>query len=364
MLPLLVLGYIVAYLDRVNVGFAKLQMVQDLHLSETIYGFGAGIFFLGYFLFEVPSNIVLHRVGARRWLARIMISWGIVSAAMLFVRTAPAFYTLRFMLGVAEAGFFPGVVFYLTQWFPAERRGGVIAILMAAIAVCNIVGGVISGSIMQAFDGAHGLAGWQWLFLLEAAPAIVVGGYMLFHLVDNPGRAPWLDESEKSLLAADLARDARKALEGSYTDALRNWRVWFMCLICFCQTTGLYATSFWLPTIISEMGFTKPLHIGLLTAIPYVAAIVTMTLIARSADKRGERRWHLAVPAAVGSLGLVLSILFADQVVLAIAALSLAVSGILTLGPMFWTLPPLFLRGATAAAGIAVINSSAISVAS
>ena len=357
LLPVLLLGYIAAYLDRVNVGFAKLQMLQELHFSQSVYGLGAGIFFVGYFLFEVPSNLFLHRIGARRWLARIMISWGIISAAMMFARTPAWFYILRFLLGVAEAGFFPGVIFYLTQWYPSQRRGRVVALFMTGIALCSVVGSFLSGWIMQSLDGLNGWAGWQWLFLLEAAPAVAVGGYILWGLTDNIAAAHWLDDEEKSVLATNLAQDTAHVSPGSLANALRDRRVWFACLIYFCAMTGLYGISFWLPTIVSEMGIKKPFQVGVLTAIPYAVAAVGMVLMGRSADKHGERRWHFAVSAALAALGLVLSVLLASQPLAALGALALATFGILSAAPLFWSLPTAYLRGGAAAGGIAVINS-------
>lgn len=355
--PLMLIGYIAAYLDRVNVGFAKLQMLDDLNFSQTVYGLGAGIFFIGYFLFEVPSNMLLHRFGARVWIARIMISWGVISAAMMFVTSTTAFYVLRFLLGLAEAGFFPGVILYLTQWYPAARRGKITAIFMTGIAICSVIGSLLSGWIMQTFDGVHGWAGWQWLFLLEALPAIFIGVYIFFRLTDSIAAAKWLTVEEKSLLTAELARDGEYQSAHSFGDAFRDGRVWFSCLIYFCAMTGLYGISFWMPTIIADMGVQKPLEIGALTAIPYAFAAVGMVLVGRSADQRRERRWHVAIPAALGALGLVLSVLTADHPALAMAALTLATFGILTAAPLFWSLPTAYLSGAAAAAGIAIINS-------
>jgi len=238
--PLMALGYIAAYLDRVNVGFAKLQMLGDLKFSETVYGLGAGIFFLGYFLFEVPSNMMLHRIGARRWLARIMISWGIISAAMMFVTTPASFYALRFLLGAAEAGFFPGVIYYLTQWYPAARRGRIVALFMTAVAVCSVAGSLVSGAIMQAFDGDMGLAGWQWLFLIEALPALAIGVYYLLRLTDNIQVATWLQPEEKAVLAAQLSAEESDVPAGTFIAAFQDWRVWVACLIYFACASGIY----------------------------------------------------------------------------------------------------------------------------
>jgi sugar phosphate permease len=356
-LPLMVLGYIAAYLDRVNVGFAKLQMLGDLHFSQAVYGFGAGIFFVGYFLFEVPSNLILHKVGARRWLARIMISWGIISALMMFVTTPLSFYTLRFLLGVAEAGFFPGVIYYLTQWYPAARRGRIVAIFMTGVAICSVAGSLISGAIMQAFDGVNGWAGWQWLFLLEAMPAIAIGVYYLLRLTDNIEAAAWLKPDEKAMLVSQLLSEDPGRPTGTLKNAFGDARVWLSCLIYFCVTAGIYGMSFWLPTIIADMGVKSTLHIGVLTAIPYAVAAVGMVLVGRSSDRRRERRWHFAVPLALAGLGLILSVQFAQHHAVSLAALTLATFGILAAAPLFWNFPTSFLKGAAAAAGIAFINS-------
>jgi MFS family permease len=357
--PLMVLGYIAAYLDRVNVGFAKLQMLGDLKFSETVYGFGAGVFFVGYFLFEVPSNLMLHRIGARRWLARIMISWGIISAAMMFVTTPASFYALRFLLGAAEAGFFPGVIYYLTQWYPAARRGRIVALFMTAVAICSVAGSLISGAIMQTFDGAHGLAGWQWLFLIEALPALAIGVYYLLRLTDNIQAATWLQPEEKAVLAAQLSAQESDVPAGTFKTAFQDWRVWVACLIYFACASGIYGLGFWLPTIVADLGVKSVLEIGMLTAIPYAVAAVGMVLVGRSSDKHRERRWHFAVSAACGGLGLVLSVLFSNTPVAALAALTLATFGVMSASPLFWNFPTAFLRGAAAAAGIAIINSIA-----
>jgi sugar phosphate permease len=356
-MPLLLMGYIAAYLDRVNVGFAKLQMLEDLSFSQTVYGLGAGIFFIGYFLFEVPSNMVLHKVGARRWLARIMISWGIISASMMFVTTPTSFYVLRFLLGAAEAGFFPGVIYYLTQWYPAARRGRIVALFMTGVAICSFAGSLISGAIMQAFDGVNGLAGWQWLFLLEALPSIAIGVMFLLRLNDNIESAAWLAPAEKASLAAQLQLDTAGKPDGTFRSAFRDARVWIACAIYFCVASGLYGLGFWLPSIIADMGVKSPLEIGLLTAIPYAVAAVGMVLVGRSSDRRDERRWHFAVPAALGGLGFVVSVQFAAVPAVALAALTLATFGVLTSAPLFWNFPTSFLTGAAAAAGIAIINS-------
>lgn len=356
-LPLLLICYLVAYLDRVNVGFAKLQMAADLHLSDAVYGLGAGIFFLGYFIFEVPSNLILHRVGARLWIARIMITWGVISALTMFVTTPAMFYVMRFLLGLAEAGFFPGIILYLTYWYPANRRGRMTTWFMTAVALSGVVGGPISGYILKAFHGTNGWAGWQWLFLLEGLPSIVAGLVVLVALDDRIVHARWLTDDEKRLLARNIEEEETGKEDLKLGAVLTSPRVWLMSLIYFSFVVGLYGVSFWLPTIIKATGVKDAFVIGLLSAIPFAAAVVAMLLVARSADKRRERRWHVALPALAGAIGLVLSVTWAHQTGWAMVALTLATAGIITSLPLFWSLPTAFLAGAGAAAGIAMVNS-------
>lgn len=357
LIPLLFLCYFIAYLDRVNVSFAKLQMLADLKLSDTVYGLGAGIFFIGYFIFEVPSNVVLHRIGARFGIARIMISWGLISSAMSWVSGSTSFYVLRFLLGAAEAGFFPGIILYLTYWYPAERRGRITALFMTAVAASGVLGSAVSGWILEYFDSAYGWAGWQWLFLLEGIPAVLLGIFVLAFLDDNIADATWLSAQEKNILSEAIARDAGHKKEGSVLAALVDPRVWLTGAIYFCFVAGLYGIGFWLPTIISGMGVKSAFEVGVLTAVPYAAGAVGMVLVGKSADYRRERRWHIAVPAGLGAAGLILGVLLKDHTALAMVALSLASLGILTTLPLFWSLPTAFLVGTTAAAGIAFINS-------
>jgi D-galactonate transporter len=356
-MPLLLVCYIVAYLDRVNVGFAKLQMMQALGFSDVVYGLGAGIFFIGYFIFEVPSNIILHKVGARLWIGRIMISWGFLSAGMMLVSNETAFYIMRFLLGVAEAGFFPGIILYLTYWYPAQRRGRITAMFMTGIPLAGVVGGPLSGYIIKSFDGISALAGWQWMFLLEGVPAILLGLIVILKMDDRISAANWLTEEERQLLEKNIAEDAEEKQDHSVLHVLTSGRVWLMAFIYFSFVMGLYGVSFWLPTIIKAMGVADPLEIGLLSAIPYGAATIAMLLIAKNADRLRERRWHVAIPAVVGAIGLLLSAHWADNTLLAMSALTLATACIITTLPLFWSLPTAFLAGTGAAAGIAMINS-------
>jgi D-galactonate transporter len=360
LMPFLMLCYLCAYLDRVNVGFAKLQMMNDLALSETVYGLGAGMFFIGYFLCEVPSNIILHRVGARIWIARIMITWGIISALFAFVETAWQFYILRFLLGVAEAGLAPGLLLYLTYWFPSYRRAKMTVLWFIAIPLSGMIGGPLSGWIMNQFAGFHGWTGWQWMFVIEAIPTVVVGLMVLGYLKDGVHQASWLDDEEKALIVRELEEDnQQKVTHASPAAFIRDRRLWLLAAIYFCVVMGQYAITFWLPTLVRNAGVSDPLNIGLLTSLPYMCAIVAMLLAGRSGDKHRERRWHLIVPMLLGALGLTLAAALGGNVVLSILSLCLAASGILSASSMFWMLPTTLLGGVSAAAGIAAVNSFA-----
>lgn len=359
LIPILFISYAMAYLDRVNVGFAKLQMLGDLGFSETVYGLGAGIFFLGYFIFEVPSNLVLHRVGARRWIARIMITWGLLSAAMMFVKTPTTFYVLRFLLGVAEAGFFPGIVLYLTYWIPPSRIGKPLSLFFIAVPVAGVVGGPLSGWTLQAFHDIGGWRGWQWMFLIEGVPTILLGLVVLFMLRDRIDDAPWLTQSQKQRLLQNLAAEHTEQIGHSVRDAFTLPMVWLMCLIELCIGMGIYGMGFWMPTLIREAGIKGLLDIGLFSAIPYGAAIVAMVWVARVADARRDRKTFLAMSALVGAGALTLSMTYSNQTFFAIAMLTVATAAILTAFAQFWRLPTLLLGGKAAAAGIAVISSVA-----
>ena len=357
LIPLLFACYVAAYLDRVNVGFAKLQMLGDLHFSEKVYGLGAGVFFIGYFLFEVPSNIILHKVGARVWIARVMVSWALISGAMAFIHSPVAFYTLRFLLGVAEAGLFPGVILYLTYWYPSRLRGGIIALFMTGIPIAGVVGGPLSGWVLSALSGAHGLAGWQWMFLVEAVPSLILGAVVLGVLDDRIDRARWLTGDERATLARNIARDVQDARSHALRDGFVDPRVWQLCGIYFFFIMGLYGVGFWLPTLIKGAGTSDPLVIGLLTVLPYAAAAAGMVICGRRSDAAKERRWHIVVPGVLGTAGWILSVSFAKDVVIAEIALTVATTGVLVTLAQFWCLPTSVLAGAAAASGIAVVNS-------
>jgi MFS family permease len=356
LIPFLMLCYLGAYLDRVNVGFAKLQMLNDLRFSETIYGIGAGIFFLGYFLFEVPSNVILHKVGARNWLARIMLTWAFISASFVFVKSPTVFYVLRFFLGVAEAGFAPGVILYLTYWFPAARRAKALSIFFMAIPLAGILGGPLSGYIMHSFQGVQGLPGWKWLFMLEALPSLILGFAIILYLDNGIDGAAWLSDDEKTLLKRNVEKDRKQTTEHlSFRAFAGDRRLWLMAGIYFCVVLGQYGLTFWLPTIVRRTGVVDPLWVGILTAIPYACAIIALPLLGASADKRRERRLHLAIPMLVSAAGFA-TLPLLSSVGASVLCVSVAAAGILASSSLFWALPTAVLGGVSAAAGIAAVN--------
>ncbi|EON16666.1 MFS transporter [Cupriavidus necator] len=358
LVPFLMVCFLIAYLDRVNVGFAKLQMSQQLGFSETVYGLGAGIFFIGYFLFEVPSNLALHKFGAKVWIGRIMITWGILSACFAFVQTPTQFYTLRFLLGLAEAGFTPGIVYYLSCWYPSHRRAKIMAIYCMGSPLSGIIGNPLSGFLMGSMAGVSGLGGWQWMFVIEAVPAVLLGCFCFYYLDNSIAKAKWLTSAEKQVLELAKSEDVKavdpQARVGKvFTDP----RVWLISLICFCYVTGQYGITLWLPTFIRSTGVSDPLHIGMLSAIPYMAAIVSMYFFGRSADKHRERRWHLIIPCMMGAIGFLALPWVMHNTALSLVFLSIAAAGILTCTPLFWSLPTAFLSGAALATAIAMSNS-------
>lgn len=357
LLPFLFLCYILAYLDRVNVGFAKLQMLKDLSMSDAAFATGAGIFFIGYFFFEVPSNVLLKKFGARMWIARIMISWGVISACMIFVKGEWSFYAMRFLLGLAEAGFFPGVIFYLTLWYPSRLRASRTAWFVAAIAVSGVIGNPISGWIMDRLSGVINLAGWQWLFLSEGIPSVIVGLWVIYYLDSSIEEAKWLTAEEKALLANNVIAEDKHKTEHKLADAFTSGKVWVLCAIYFTLMIGLYGIAFWLPTIVKAFGIKGYFRVGLITAIPYGVAVIGMILLSQHSDKTGERRLHYVFNVTAGAIGLVLSGIFASQPVWAIIFLSIGTLGVIGSMPLFWPLPSAFLAGTAAAAGIGIVNS-------
>jgi ACS family tartrate transporter-like MFS transporter len=357
LLPFLCLCYTVNFLDRVNVGFAALSMNADLGFSPSVFGLGAGIFFAGYILFEIPSNLALQRFGARIWIARIMISWGIVATAMALVHNEASFYALRFLLGVAEAGFFPGIILYLTYWFPARERARIVSLFMAAVPLATVIGGPVSGALLE-MHGLLGLAGWHWLFIIEGLPAIGLGVIVLFFLDDRPEDARWLTPAERKALSATLAAEAEAARDVGYAElgqALTRPRVFVLGLIYFCVVTGLYGIGFWMPQVIQAFGL-EPLQIGFLTAIPYLVAACGMVLWGTRSDRTGERIWHIALPLMLGGAAFAWSAV-SGPLGLTMLALTLATLGVHAAIGTFWSLPTAILTGTGAAAGLALVNS-------
>lgn len=362
-LPLLFLCYIINYIDRVNIGIAQFQFKTDLHFSDLVYGVGAGLFFVGFLLFEIPSNVMLARMGARRTLLRIMVGWGIVSCATMFVRTPMQFYAARILLGIAEAGFFPGIVLYLSYWFPAAHRARVTALSFTAIPVATMIGAPLSGWIMRHFDTTGGMAGWQWMFLLEGAPAVVLGVIAFFWLEDRPDSANWLAPQEKARLVETLAQEQasrRAALSDNGRGALaalRDPRVYVAAFVSFCAYILASTIGFYAPSVIRSAGVSDVFHVGLLAGVPAVVGIVAMIVNSRHSDRHAERRWHAALPLMVAALALMALPYSAGDVPLALGLLALATAGHLSSLSVFWTIPSAYLASRSAAAGIAFISS-------
>ncbi|HEY3937743.1 MAG TPA: MFS transporter [Bryobacteraceae bacterium] len=362
LIPFLFLCYIFAYVDRVNVGFAKLQMQHDIGISDAVYGTGAGIFFIGYFFFEVPCNIALQKIGAKFWLGPIMIVWGVVSACTMLVQGQWSLYAVRFLLGIVECGFFPGVILYLTFWFTGKYRAKMVAAFMTAIPLSGLIGGPISGWILDRMTSVGGLRGWQWLFIVEAVPSLLAGAATMFFLCDNPAKAAWLDDAERALLLQRLEEDEagkRTAADHQhrFVDAFRKPNVWLFCLIYFGVVTGNYGLQFWLPQIIKDTLSKDPFKIGLLTMIPWAVTAVTMVVVGHHSDKTGERCWHVGLSALAGGVGLAISAIPGISGALGLLALTLAAAGIISASSTFWSLPTSYLSGTAASAGIAWINS-------
>jgi|SRR5579871_4110878 len=353
LIPFMALLYVVSFLDRVNVGFAALTMNKAMGFSPEVYGFGAGIFFFGYFLFEVPSNIIMEKLGARIWICRIMLTWGAVSMATAFVQGASSFYVVRFLLGAAEAGFFPGMVLYLTYWFPSETRARYIALFLAAVPLANVVGGPASGYILG-ITRYWQLSGWQWLFLLEGLPSVLLGFVVLWRMPDRPSKARWLSDGEKASVMGALAMEPPR-LHTRFFPMLRDPRVWLLSIPDFGIVLGLYGLNLWLPQMVKEMGFSN-VETGFVVAAPYFVSMGVMVLWGMSSDARGERIWHIASASLLGAAGLVGAALLHSHTGVLIS-LTVAAAGIYAALAVFWTLPTSFLGGTAAAAGIALINS-------
>ena len=359
LLPFLLVGYLFAYLDRVNIGFAKLQMQSDLGFSDAAYGVGAGIFFIGYLLFELPSNLMLPKVGARKTFSRILILWGITSASMLFVHSVPMFYAMRFLLGVFEAGFAPGIIYYLSCWYGPQRMARAIALVFLAGPLGGIIGGPLSAWLITSLSGTAGLAGWQWMFLAEGLPCILLGIAAGVFLPNRPADVGWLSQGEKQLLETELTTDA--VGPHSFWAVARNPKIYVLATAYFCIIATIYAMSFWLPTLIAAQGVTDTLQLGRYSALPYIAAAFAMYYMGRRSDRLGERRLHCAVPAAVGGLLLAASIFTNGHLAASLLLLTLAISAFWMAYTVFWAMPSEYIKGPAAAGGIALINTIGLS---
>ena len=359
LLPLLFIGYVFAYLDRINVGFAKLQMQSDLGLSDAAYGAGAGIFFVGYVLFELPSTLMLPRIGARKTFSRILVLWGITSACMLFVRDVPTFYAMRFLLGVFEAGFAPGMIYYLSRWYGPSRMARAIAIVFIAGPLGGILGGPISAWLITTFAGVGGLAGWQWMFLIEGLPCVFLGVLMYVVLCDRPADAPWLNAAEKQLLETELG--TASARSHSFRAVLRDPKLYVLASAYFCIIFSIYAMSFWLPAVIKALGVNDTQQLGWYAALPYVGAALGMYWIGRRSDRLGERRLHCAIPAATGAVLLILYPLAGGNLLVSMALLTLSISMMFMAYTVLWAMPSEHIKGEAAAGGIALINTIGLS---
>ena len=357
--PFAFICYVVAYVDRVNIGFAARDLQHDLHLSDTAYGIGGGLFFLGYCLFEIPSNLILERVGARLWMARIMVVWGLVSMATMFVHDTVTFYAARVLLGIAEAGFFPGIVLYLTYWIPASERARNNALFMTAAPIAMIVGAPVSGALLK-LDGYLGLEGWQWLFLVEGFPAVALGVMALWIFTDKPAQATWLSADERSWLTRtmDAERAARSVHDrASLLRSMADGKVWLLSFTYFLNTLVTYGIFLWLPKILQDASGFKDMRLSLITAVPFTVALVGMIVIGAHSDRTGERKGHVAACALTAATGLVLAVLFSDNVPLLVLSFALSQLGQRSVMSVFWAIPPMILGGTAAAAGIALINS-------
>ncbi|MGH9739775.1 MAG: MFS transporter [Candidatus Acidiferrales bacterium] len=357
-LPLLFTCYLFNYVDRTNIGFAQLQMRGDLGLSAMAYGLGAGIFFVSYSLFAVPSNLLMIRIGARKTIFSCLFLWGLTSSATMLVRTPAEFYAARLLLGVVEAGFFPGIIFYFTQWYPSDRRANVTGIFQSATVVAGIVSGLMSGALMTYLNGLWTLRGWQWMFLLEGIPSLAMGILVLLFLDDSPQQAAWLSNDEKAVILDALSNDrATSAGRHTFREALGDWRVYFLGFIFFSAVIGTYALAFWQPIMIRDFNVSSVMRIGIYSTIPAAAAVVAKIWIGHHSDKHRELRWHFAAPALAGAVGMLLIPLISRNPAVGIACLALAMAGVHGCIPVFWSIPGLYFSGTAAAGGIALIST-------
>jgi MFS family permease len=357
LMPLLLISYVFAHLDRINIGFAKLQMSADLQFSDTVYGLGAGLFFVAYAMFGVPANLILDKLGPRRWIALMMVTWGLLSSSMLLVESAQGFYALRFGLGVAEAGFFPGILVYLYRWFPAGRRASIISLFTIAVPMAGVVGGPVSGWILEHMQNTAGLRGWQWMFLLEGLPVVALGLLILARLDDQIEDAKWLSDEQKQALRHALAGEEARKQISSWRGIFSNGQVWLLVAIYFAVMLAVNTLAFWMPALIHGAGIAHDSQVGLLSALPYLAGCFFMIAVGRSSDHHKERRWHLCVPILMCALGLTLTGLQPQSPWLVMIGLVIAAMGASSALPMFWQLPPAYLAGPILAPGIALVSS-------
>lgn len=357
LMPLLLVCYLFAHLDRINIGFAKTQMSQDLHLSDTVYGLGAGLFFIAYALFGVPSNLMLERLGPRRWIASLMVVWGTLSSAMLLIDSSSAFYLLRFALGAAEAGFFPGILVYLNRWYPAGRRAQVTALFAIAVPLAGVIGGPLSGAILTFLHDSAGLRGWQWMFLLEGAPVVLLGLVVLAALPERFEQVQWLDDRQKAALRAQFGQEEQRKSVTSLGGIVRSPAIWLLVAVYCAVMLAVNTLAFWMPSLIHGAGIGSDASVGLLSALPYLAGCVFMLACGRSSDRHRERRWHLCIPLLMAATGIAVAGIAPQQPWPVLAGLVLAGMGASAALPMFWQLPPAFLNDRTQAAGIALISS-------
>ncbi|MDI3369836.1 MULTISPECIES: MFS transporter [Pseudomonas] len=357
LMPLLLVCYLFAHLDRINIGFAKMQMSQDLHLSDTVYGLGAGLFFIAYALFGVPSNLMLDRVGPRRWIACLMVVWGLLSTSMLLIESSRAFYMLRFALGAAEAGFFPGILVYLNRWYPAGRRAQITALFAIAVPLAGVVGGPVSGAILAFMHDTAGLRGWQWMFLLEGAPVVLLGLVVLAVLPEHFEKVRWLNDQQKATLRAQFGEEEQCKPVTSFSAIFASRALWLLVAVYCAVMLAVNTLAFWMPSLIHSAGVGSDANVGLLSAVPYLAGCVFMLACGRSSDRLRERRWHLCVPLLMAATGIAIAAIAPEQALPVMAGLVLAGMGASAALPMFWQLPPAFLNSRTQAAGIALISS-------